>query len=270
MKRAVPFFSALLIAAAWLGLGGPARAQQSQAATPVAAQPSRPAEPNTPAPPTAEQIFERYAEAIGGRAAWSKLTSRVSRGTVRIEGIDGTGTMLVYERAPNLEVVITTLENGYTYRDGFDGKTGWEQNGLGKVKDLEGPRAADRRALADFYSEIDLAKIYPHPKMVGQKTADGRLANVVEAAVPGGYLRLLYFDAESGLLFRTDLFENPLSPAPTTISRQDDYRDVDGIKYPFKGSVQGPGVNVQFRFTTMHHNVTVTDDEVAKPPSSSN
>jgi len=45
---------------------------------------------------------------------------------------------------------------------------------------------------------------------------------------------------------------------------------VDGIKYPFKGSVQGSGVNVQFRFTVLHHNVTVTDDEVARPATSSN
>ena len=71
-------------------------------------------------------------------------------------------------------------------------------------------------------------------------------------------------------MFRTDVFENPLSPIPTEILRQDDYRDVDGIKYPYRGSVQGPGVNIQFRITTLHHNVTVTDDEVARPATSSN
>ncbi len=263
MKSAARLLAVLLLLASWAGWAAPSSAQQSPAAAPAA-------EPSAPATLTAQQVFDRYAEAIGGRAAWEKLTSRVSRGTVRIEGIDGTGTMLVYERAPNLEVVITTLQNGYTFRDGFDGKTSWRQDAAGRVKEVEGPSAADRRALSDFYSEINLAKIYPHPKMVGQKTADGRLANVVEASVPGGFVRLLYFDAESGLLFRTDIFENPLSPAPTTISRQDDYHEVDGIKYPYKGSVQGPGGNVQFRFTTLHHNVTVTDDEVAKPASSSN
>jgi hypothetical protein len=262
MKPAGRLLAALLICGPF-GVAHPARAQQSQPA-PAAAQPS------PPAAPTAQQIFDHYAEVIGGRAAWEKLTSRVSRGTVRIEGIEGTGTMLVYERAPNLERSIMTLANGYVFRDGFDGKVGWEQDPSGKLKVLDGARAADRRALADFYSEINLAKIYPHPKMVGQKTADGRLAYVVEACAPGGYPRLLYFDAESWLLFRTDLFENPLSPAPTTISREDDYRDVDGIKYPFKGSVQGGGVNVQFRFTVLHHNVTVTDDEVSKPAVSSN
>lgn len=263
MKSAVPLLAVPLTIAIWTGWALPASAQQSPAAAPAAQQ-------NAPAPPTAPQVFERYAEAIGGRAAWEKLTSRVSRATVRIEGIDGTGTLLVYERAPNLEVTITTLANGYSYRDGFDGKTSWQQDATGRVKELDGPRAAERRILSDFYSEIDLAKIYPHPRMVGQKTADGRLANVVEACVPGGYLRLLYFDAESGLLFRTDLFENPLSPVATTILRQDDFKDVDGIKYPYKVSVQGPGVNIQFHFTALHHNVTVTDDEVAKPATSSN
>ena len=263
MKSAATFLAGLLISGAGLGKATPALAQQSQPAAP-------PAQAIEPAQPTAQQVFEHYSEVIGGRAAWEKLTSRVSRGTVRTEGIDGTGTMLVYERAPNQELSIMTWPNGYVFRDGFDGKSGWEQNPGGKVKELEGPRAADRRALSDFYSEINFTKIYPHPKMVGQKTADGRLAYVVEACIPGGNQRLLYFDAESWLLFRTDLFENPLSPAPTTIFRQDDYRDVDGIKYPFKGSVQGPGVNEQFRFTVLHHNVTVTDDEVARPATTSN
>ncbi len=260
MKPVAPLLAALLVSAAPLGLAAPARAQQTGPA----------AQPAAPALPTARQVFDHYSEVIGGRAAWQKLTTRVSRGTVRIEGIEGTGTMLVYERAPNLEMSVMTLANGYVFRDGFDGKVGWEQDASGRVRELDGARAADRRALSDFYSEIDLATIYPHPRMVGQKTADGRLAYVVEACAPGGNPRLLYFDAESWLLFRTDLFENPLSPAPTTISRQDDFRDVDGIKYPFKGSVQGAGLNVQFRFTVMHHNVTVTDDEVAKPANSSN
>ncbi len=259
--------AAMLIPAAWLLMAGRAQSQTQPPSTPPAAPA---AQTGSPAPPTAQQVFDHYAQVMGGRAAWEKLTSRVSRGTVRIEGIEGTGTLLVYERAPNQELEVMKLQNGYTFRDGFDGKAGWEQDPAGKVKELQGAREADRKALADFYSEINLEKIYPHPKMIGQKTADGRLAYVVEACVPGGRQRLLYFDAESWLLFRTDLFENPLSPTPTLVERQDDYRDVDGIKFPYRGSLQGPGVNVQYRITALHHNVTVTDDEVARPATSSN
>jgi zinc protease len=220
--------------------------------------------------PSAQEVFEHYTQAIGGRAAWEKLNTRVSRGTVRVQGMDGTGTILVYERAPNQQLSVLTLPNGVILREGFDGKGGWEQDPEGKVKGFEGARAADTRAEADFYSEVNLAKMFPHPKMIGQRTADGRLAYVIEASVPGGTLRWLYFDAENWLRFRTDMFENALSPSPTSVLRYDDYRDVDGIKYPFRGSVEGPGANITFRFTVLRHNVTVTDDQLARPASASN
>ncbi|HKO04909.1 MAG TPA: hypothetical protein VJW51_09180 [Candidatus Acidoferrales bacterium] len=220
--------------------------------------------------PTAREVFDHYTQAIGGREAWAKLNSRVSRGAVRVEGMDSTGTVLVYERAPNLQLSTLTLPNGLLLRQGFDGKAGWQQDPDGNVKALEGARGADSRAEADFYFEVSLDKMYPHPKMIGQRTADGRLAYVIEASVPGGMQRWLYFDAENWLRFRTDVFENPLSPSPTSIERYDDYRDLDGIKYPFRGSVEGSGFNLSFRFTVLRHNVAVTDDQVARPASASN
>jgi len=261
MNRMGLLLAALLVCGArpgtWLG---PAPASQAPGAAGTQA-------PAPPALPSAQEIFEHYAQAIGGREAWQKLTSRVSRGTVRVEGVDGTGTMLVYERAPNQQLSTMTLANGFVLREGFDGKASWEQDPAGKVTLLEGARSFDSRADSDFYFEVNLAKIYPHAKTAGQRTADGRLAYIVEASVPGGTLRWLYFDAENWLRFRTDIFENALSPSPTTVLRYDDYHDVDGIKYPYRGSVQGAGVNIAFRITALHHNVTVTDDQVARPPS---
>jgi hypothetical protein len=237
---------------------------------PAAAVPAAPGTPATVALPSAQVIFDNYAKAIGGKEAWMKLNSRVTRGTVRIEGVDGTGTLLEYERAPNQSFSTITLASGALVREGFDGKEGWEQDQNGTVKVVEGARAADIRAESDFYFEVDLDKVYPHAKTTGQRTADGRLAYVVEASAPGGTLRWLYFDAETWLRFRTDVFDNALSLTPTTIERADEYRDVDGIKYPYKGSVQGTGANLTYRCTVLKHNVTVTDDEVARPRSASN
>lgn len=264
MKHVALLLAVLLLPGAWLGSssGSGFRASVGQASAPA---------PQTEAKlPTAQEIFEHYRQAIGGREAWQKLNTRVSRGTVRVVGMEGTGTILVYERAPNQQFSTLTLPNGIVLRDGFDGNGGWEQDADGKVKALEGARAADTRAEADFYSEVNLEKMFPHAKTIGQRTADGRLAYVVEASVPGGTQRWLYFDAETWLRFRTDVFENALSPSPTTVLRYDDYRDVDGIKYPFRGSVEGQGTNLTLRFTVLRHNVSVTDDELARPASASN
>jgi hypothetical protein len=269
MNRMGLVLAALLVPAAWPSarhVPAPGPQASGAAATPASGA-AAPQAPAAPALPTAQEIFEHYTQAIGGRDAWQKLTSRVSRGTVRWEGIDGTGTILVYERAPNQQLSTMTWANGYVFREGFDGKASWEQDPAGKVTLVEGARGADARADSDFYSEVNLGQMYPHAKTMGQRSADGRLAYVVEASVPGGTLRWLYFDAENWLRFRTDIFRNPLSPSPTTVLRYDDYHDVDGIKFPYRGSVQGSGVNITFRFTVLHHNVTVSDDQVARPAS---
>ena len=218
--------------------------------------------------PTAQQIFDRYAQAIGGRAAWEKLTSRVSRGTIQVEGLDGTGTLLVYERAPNLQKATLTLPNGAVLSDGFDGRIPWEQDAGGTVTEVTGARGADAREEANFYSEVELGKIFPHARSAGQQTVDGRLADVVEGSIPGGTMRRLFFEADTGLRFRTEVFENALSPSPTTVLHYDDYREIDGIKFPFRADIQGQGPAIRFRYTVLQHNVKVSDDQIARPLSS--
>jgi len=272
VKRIAWLLAVGLVSAAWLAQ--PATAQNPQPAATQSAAPAAtppPAEkPAVPALPTAREIFEHYAQAIGGRETWQKLNTRVSRGTVRIEGVDGTNTILVYERAPNQSLSLIKMANGATIRDGFDGKEGWEQNLAGAVKAVDGARSADIRAESDFYFEVNLARIFPHARTMGQRTADGRLAYVVEASAPGGSLHWYYFDAETWLRFRTDVFANPLSPTPTTIERFDDFKDVDGIKVPFKVSAKGSGNSIDIRFTVVRHNVGIAEDEIARPASASN
>ena len=222
---------------------------------------------NNVALPTAQEIFDRYAQAIGGRAAWEKLTSRVSRATVQVEGLDGTGTLLVYERAPNLQYATITFPNGVVLREGFDGQAAWEQDPNGLVKELDGARGADNRAEADFYSEIELGTLFPHARTAGRQTVDGRQAYVVEGSIPGGTMRKLYFEVDTGLRFRTEVFENALSPSPTSVLHYDDYREIDGIRFPYKGSVDSAGSSIRFRFTFLQHNVAVRDDQLARPAS---
>lgn len=217
--------------------------------------------------PTAQEIFDRYARAVGGRAAWEKISSRVSRGTLQVEGIDGTGTMLVYERAPNLQLSILKLPNGAVLRDGFDGTASWEQDPRGVVKEVTGARGADNRAESDFYSEIELGKLFPHARTAGRQTVDGRQAYVVEGSIPGGTLRKMYFEVDTGLRFRTEVFENALSPSPTTVLHYEDYREIDGIQFPYRGSVEGAGPAIRYRFTVIQHNVPISNDQIARPAS---
>lgn len=51
--------------------------------------------------PTVDQIIDKYLQAVGGREAFSKITSRVRKGEVEIPGVPGKGETEEYAKIPN-------------------------------------------------------------------------------------------------------------------------------------------------------------------------
>jgi len=76
--------------------------------------------------PSVDQILDRYLDASGGRAAWQKLHSRVSKGTVDVPTAGASGTVEVHEKAPD-RVLITVNIAGTSFTQGsmepWDGPT---------------------------------------------------------------------------------------------------------------------------------------------------
>src|SRR5205085_12235115 len=66
------------------------------------------------------------------------------------------------------------------------------------------------------------------------ETSDGHGGQVVEGTGPRGLVVTLYFDNQAGLLRRLLRFgKSPVGRISTQVD-YDDYRTVDGIKFPFK------------------------------------
>ncbi|MBI3669326.1 MAG: hypothetical protein HY237_06065 [Acidobacteria bacterium] len=72
MKRSVGFAWLALLLASVAAAGAPGQAPQTPAAKAV------------PALPTVDQILDKYVQALGGKTAIEKLSSRVSKGTFEI------------------------------------------------------------------------------------------------------------------------------------------------------------------------------------------
>jgi hypothetical protein len=56
--------------------------------------------PKTVAPgatPTVDQVLDKYVDALGGRAAWKKITSRQSTGTIEVPALNLYGIFQVVE-----------------------------------------------------------------------------------------------------------------------------------------------------------------------------
>jgi len=231
--------------------------------TPQPASNSRPT--SSGATPTVDQILNRYLAAVGGRAAIEKLTSRVMTGTLSVPSMQLSGTVEIHEKAPNRSLGTITI-NGATYRQGFDGTSGWTDDPANGLRDQTGSELAETRRDTDFYHVLDLRKLYSKFTVVGKDKVGEREAYVVEASVPeGGDPEKLYFDVESGLVIRDKSQRH--GPDGVSEFQQDyeDYREVDGVKLPFTIRQTNEGTLVIITVEAYHHNEALEDGEFAKP-----
>jgi len=96
-------------------------------------------------------------------------------------------------------------------------------------------------------------------------TINDRDVQVVQGTGAGGLLATLYFDSESGLLVRLVRYsESVVGRTPTQIDYSD-YREVAGIKMPFKWTVSWLDGKENFELTDVQLNVAIDPVKFAKP-----
>lgn len=219
----------------------------------------------TSALPTVDQILNHYIEATGGRDAWKKLTTRVSKGTVDIPAMNMSGTIEIHEKAPNESLATVTI-GGNSFVQGYDGKTAWSNDPQNGLRELSGGELDEAQRDADFYHALDLKKLYKSLTVKRTEKIGDSDAYVVEAATgEEGDPDILYFDALSGLLLRiTGQRHTAEGAAPSQIDLSD-YREVDGVKVPFSMHQSVGDMAFTISFSDVKDNVELDDAQFAKP-----
>jgi hypothetical protein len=235
-------------------------AKPATSATPSAAKPAATL-------PTADQVLDHYVQAIGGRAAWMKLNSRVSKGTIEIPAMNNlSGTVEIHEKAPNLMLAVINL-GGAAFEQGFDGNVGWSDNPRDGLRELSGGELDDARREANFYHAVELKKNYSKMTVTGIERVDEHDTYVVVATRAEGAPDRMYFDMQSGLMVRSVNQRNTTDGVTEFTADVDNYTEVDGVKLPFTVQQTGASATFIIRFTEVHHNLQLTDSQFAKPPA---
>ncbi|HKQ80366.1 MAG TPA: hypothetical protein VJ810_42120 [Blastocatellia bacterium] len=232
-------------------------------------QPAKAPEVNTAkataAEPTVDQILDKYVQAIGGRQAVEKITSRVTKGTFEVSSAGLTGEIEIYAKAPNKTLRIQKLSGVGEILDGYDGKIAWSQNPMMGLREKDGAERAAVVRSSDIHAPLKTRQLYSKLELKGKEKVGNRETYVILATPAEGGPVKMYFDAETGLIARTDAdIDTPQGQVhiETTV---DDYREVDGVKMPFtlrQDSLMGSAV---IKLTEVKHNVAIDDAKFNKP-----
>lgn len=217
--------------------------------------------PDQTAPP-ANDVFAKYLQALGGADRVAKLNSFVARGKYTAFDTPPDGVPVeIYAKAPNLRAVI--VRNIYGERPGdsvrvYDGRNAWKAgpDAVPSPMIYTGGNLIGARidAIASFPAEIPKAfKAW----QVGSTEINGSAVQIVQGSdEPDTPLANFYFD-ESGLLVRLVRWSaTAVGSIPTQIDFSD-YRDVAGVRMPFRTLVTWTNGQADIVFSEIRPNVAI-------------
>jgi hypothetical protein len=166
----------------------------------ASAQAPAPASQAAAALPSAEQILQRYRDAIGGEEAIRKHTARSVKGTFEIPAQGIKGDLTLFAAAPNLIRVVVTLPGLGELQRGFDGTLGWSIDPAIGPRLLKGRELDEFRHSADFYDELHEPEKFKSITVVGQTTFDGQQVYELKLVRDSGFEYTEYFSVDTGLI----------------------------------------------------------------------
>lgn len=215
--------------------------------------------------PSLDAVLQRYVDAMGGKDALAKLTTRVIKGKVDVVGVSRGGLVEVYLKAPNKSLTVVDAHPVGVTKQGFDGRSGWFFSKQGGTRDLKGSELAALTVEADFYHDLRIRELYPTTKLLGKTKSGFRELYVVQAVPRGGGAEYFYFDVETGLLFRRDTTRQTSSGMVRAEIYYGDWREVDGIRLPFSVTQSMAQTTLGFSVEEVKHNVPLEEAVFRRP-----
>jgi hypothetical protein len=212
-----------------------------------------------------DQVFEKYFRALGGKEHLSKLTSFAATGIYSGFNTGGAEVPLeIFAGAPDRRTQILHMGIGDGIKT-YDGRNGWVAEEWRPVPlvVLTGGNLAGARleALLSFPTSVPNAF---SQWQTGSTVIDDRPVEILQGRNPGETPINLYFD-ESGLLVRMVRWnKTAVGSVPTQVDYAD-YREVAGVKLPFRTTVTWTDGQNAFSLKDVRPNVPIEPAKFNRP-----
>ena len=211
---------------------------------------------------TADQLLAKYLQTAGGEAAAAKVTSVVAKGKLE-SAANPPSPVEMYSKGDKRLVVTHIL--GDNASEATAGSSGWTSSGNRGLRDMT---AADNETIKledPVYLAANVKKIYTQWRVGRSEKVGEKNAYVLNGTAQGHVPIRLYLDQQSGELLRLMHFtETPLGRVPTQLDFSD-YREVSGVKVPFRIAAFRPTTRTTIQLDQVQANAPVEDSMFAKP-----
>jgi hypothetical protein len=213
--------------------------------------------------PSVDEIMNKYIEATGGRAAYEKVTSRVTKGKISIPAANVAGTLESYQVNGKVYITFDIAGIGKTER-GYDGTTAWETSAAQGPRIIDGAEKDDMVREAKFDVETNWKKYFT-ASVTGTDTVNGDACYKVVFTKPDKTTETRYFSKDSGLEVKTEGTQKTQQGQIDTVETDSDYKDFGALKIATKVEQNAGGVTAVITTDSVEDNVPVADDKFVLP-----
>jgi len=218
--------------------------------------------------PPADQIFDKYLMALGGAQRVNALKSLQMKGNyLGFDDADKT-PVEVYATAQGQRTTVVHSLSGVTTTV-VTPTVGWHSapptDRPLQVMTLTGTDLEGFKLEAQVFFPGQVKQWLTNVRVGFPTELEGKEVNVVQGSIAGGGIATLCFDAKTGLLTR--LIHYGDSPVGRVVQRVDysDYRDVAGVKIPFKWTVTWLDGRSRFEMTDAQANPQIPATRFNQP-----
>ncbi|AFN74484.1 processing peptidase [Melioribacter roseus P3M-2] len=178
---------------------------------------------------TAEQVIRNYVEAVGGADKLAAVKDRTVKMSGSMQGMNVNVTL--YQKYPNK--LYQEVDAGvFKQKTVFDGEKGYVE-AMGQKQELQGDQLESLKNEA-LDAVLDYSKYGITPELTGMENINGKDAYRVVLTSAGGKKTTQYYDPDTWLLIRSVSSISTPQGSFTQTMDMSDYKEVDGVKYPFK------------------------------------
>jgi len=225
-----------------------------------------------PNAPDAEHVLDKYIQAIGGAEKLAGITSLAAKGTFQTYGIPKKYALEMFAKAPAQRTVIVHDLVGGESIDTFDGREAWVMSPADlsplPVVERTGGEVDGARLTAALTFPGQIKQLLRQWRVGPPAVIDDRDMTLVQGTMNGKFPVNLYFDDETALLTRTVAYaDSPVGLDPMQVD-YGDYRDLAGVKVPFKIVVTWLDGRSTIELTDVQVNVPIDASKFARPTAS--
>ena len=217
---------------------------------------------------SADSILDQYIKALGGTEKLAKLTSFAAKGTYQGYGDPEKRQVDVYASAPRQRATIVHGSDGDSstvYGNGAAWLAAPITERPVTVQALTGGDLQAARIEAEITFPARIKQSFPMWRAGLSATIDDRDVQVVQGSGPGRGMATFYFDKESGLLTRLVRYADSVVGRIPMQTDYADYRDVAGVKMPFKWTYTWLDGRFTIELSELRPNVAIPPARFAKP-----